>query len=60
VGQRLDGAAGPFHRPPTGTAWQWVAGISMTAFGFAETRCAREQYVLHNQAQLMSSMATWW
>jgi hypothetical protein len=25
VGQRLDGAAGPLHRPPTGKAWQWAA-----------------------------------
>ncbi|MDT5052235.1 MAG: hypothetical protein QOF66_601, partial [Mycobacterium sp.] len=31
VGQRLDGAAGLLHRPPTGKAWQWVAGVSLTA-----------------------------
>jgi hypothetical protein len=31
VGQRLDGAAGLLHRPPTGNAWQWVAGVSLTA-----------------------------
>jgi hypothetical protein len=31
VGQRLDGAAGPLHRPPTGKAWQWVADVSLMA-----------------------------
>jgi hypothetical protein len=31
VGQRLDGAAGLLHRPPTGKAWQWVAGVSLMA-----------------------------
>jgi len=31
VGQRLDGAAGPFHRPPTAEAWQWVTGVSLMA-----------------------------
>jgi hypothetical protein len=31
VGQRLDGAAGLLHRPPAAKAWQWVAGVGLTA-----------------------------
>jgi hypothetical protein len=31
VGQRLDGAAGPLHRPPTNKPWQRVAAISLMA-----------------------------
>jgi hypothetical protein len=31
VGQRLDGAAGLLHRPPTDKAWQRVAAVSLMA-----------------------------
>jgi hypothetical protein len=45
VGQRLDGAAGLLHRPPAGTAWQWVVGVRLEQFGLAEICCAPEYYV---------------
>jgi len=42
--------------PPVGhgNGWRTPAWYQ---FGFAETRCAPEQYALHNQAHLMSSAA---
>jgi hypothetical protein len=55
VGQRLDGAAGPLHRPPTDKAWQWMAAVRWTVVVITEIHCAPEQYAFHNEAQLMSS-----
>jgi hypothetical protein len=43
--------------PPARHGNGWRA--SWTAVRIAETRCAPEQYVFHNQGELMSFAATW-